>query len=156
MLFSFIGRNSMHLVWFSCISCMEFRPPWSDFHPLAWKSDSSIPAWCSSVMLMTMMDSRHEGGDEGGINLVFHICLFFFEAKYWTNYVCIFIKNMQITAASSRNRAIGFPCKGMEIWPRRSEFHARNAWKSDQVHGIPTDKEKQQFLNFHTLPRNQF
>ena len=63
---------------------------------------------------------------------------------------------LKVTAASSRNRAIGFPCKGMEIWPRRSEFHARNAWKSDQVHGIPTDKEKQQFLNFHTLPRNQF
>ena len=60
------------------------------------------------------------------------------------------------TAASSRNRAIGFPCKGMEIWPRRSEFHARNAWKSDQVHGIPTNKRKQQFLNFHLLPRNQF
>ena len=60
------------------------------------------------------------------------------------------------TATSSRNRAIRFPCKGMEIWPRRSEFHARNAWKSDKVHGIPTDKEKQQFLNFHTLPRNQF
>ena len=48
LLFSFIGRNSMHLVWFPCISCMEFRPPWSDFHPLAWKSDSSIPAWCAS------------------------------------------------------------------------------------------------------------
>ena len=48
LLFSFIGRNSMHLVWFPCISCMEFRPPWSDFHPLAWKSDSSIPAWCGS------------------------------------------------------------------------------------------------------------
>ena len=60
------------------------------------------------------------------------------------------------TAASSRNRDHGFPCKGMEIWPRRSEFHARNAWKSEQVHGIPTDKEKQQFLNFHILPRNQF
>ena len=38
----------MHLVWFPCISCMEFRPPWSDFHRLAWKSDSSIPAWCGS------------------------------------------------------------------------------------------------------------
>ena len=49
LLFSFIGRNSMHLVWFPCISCMEFRPPWSDFHPLAWKSDSSIPAWCGGV-----------------------------------------------------------------------------------------------------------
>ena len=49
LLFSFIGRNSMHLVWFPCISCMEFRPPWSDFHTPAWKSDSSIPAWCGSV-----------------------------------------------------------------------------------------------------------
>ena len=39
----------MHLVWFPCISCMEFRPPWSDFHTLAWKSDSSIPAWCGSA-----------------------------------------------------------------------------------------------------------
>ena len=49
LLLSFIGWNSMHLVWFPCISCMEFRPPWSDFHPLAWKSDSSIPAWCGSA-----------------------------------------------------------------------------------------------------------
>ena len=48
LLFSFIGWNFMHLVWFPCISCMEFRPPWSDFHTLAWKSDSSIPAWCGS------------------------------------------------------------------------------------------------------------
>ena len=48
LLFSFIGWNSMHLVWFPYISCMEFRPPWSDFHTLAWKSDSSIPAWCGS------------------------------------------------------------------------------------------------------------
>ena len=64
--------------------------------------------------------------------------------------------DFEATAASSRNRAIGFPCNGMEIWPRRSEFHARNAWKSDQVHGIPTNKRKQQFLNFHLLPRNQF
>ena len=61
-----------------------------------------------------------------------------------------------LTAASSRNRAIRFPCKGMEIWPRQSEFHARNAWKSDRVHGILTNKRKQQFLNFHLLPRNQF
>ena len=37
-----------------------------------------------------------------------------------------------------------------------SDFHARSAWKSDQVHGIPTNKRKQQFLNFHLLPRNQF
>ena len=61
-----------------------------------------------------------------------------------------------LTAASSRNREVGFPCKGMEIWPRRSEFHARNAWISDQVHVIPTDKREQQFLNLHILPRNQF
>ena len=49
LLFSFIGWNYMHLVWFPCISCMEFRPPWSDFHPLAWKSNSSIAAWCGSA-----------------------------------------------------------------------------------------------------------
>ena len=52
LLLFFIGWNSMHLVWFPCISCMEFRPPWSDFHPLAWKSDSSIPAWCGSALCL--------------------------------------------------------------------------------------------------------
>ena len=69
---------------------------------------------------------------------------------------CWHALSSSFTAASSRNREIGFPCKGMEIWPRRSEFYARNAWKSGQVHGIPTNKRKQQFLNFHLLPRNQF
>ena len=46
----------MHLVWFPCISCIEFRPPWSDFHPLAWKSASSIPAWCGSGGLAQCLD----------------------------------------------------------------------------------------------------
>ena len=59
LLFSFIGWNSMHLVWFPCISCMEFRPPWSDFHPLAWKSDSSIPAWCGSEMSTNWVYNWH-------------------------------------------------------------------------------------------------
>ena len=58
LLFSFISWNYMHLVWFPCISCMEFRPPWSDFRPLAWKSDSSIPARCGSVVPDIKIDSR--------------------------------------------------------------------------------------------------
>ena len=61
-------------------------------------------------------------------------------------------------------------CSGKHSLPHQagielSDFHARvwksdqggrNAWKSDQVHGIPTNKRKQQFLNFHLLPRKQF
>jgi hypothetical protein len=66
LLFSFIGWNYMHLVWLPCISCMEFRPPWSDFHTLAWKSDSSIPAWCGSApQLYTILNPGRRNG--GGI-----------------------------------------------------------------------------------------
>ena len=58
LLLFFIGCNSMHLVWFPCISCMEFRPPSSDFHTLAWKSDSSIPAWCGSECLPLQQENK--------------------------------------------------------------------------------------------------